>query len=148
MKFHKQRILHDPDNGKYGDCFRTALACLLDMEPEDVPHFMHGAPEAEEFWAIVDEWLNDNGYSLFTVAYSSGLELVQKGMKNQNPGLLYLIAGTSPRGTTHQCIGFEDQVIHDPHPEGGGLVGPVDDGLYWVNTIVPNVIKYKAEDMG
>ena len=41
---------HDPANGVYGDCGRTAIACLLDLHPS--PHFWNGEkadnPTADE----------------------------------------------------------------------------------------------------
>lgn len=27
------------------------------------------------------------------------------------------------------------RIVHDPAPEGGGLVGPMDDGWYWVTYV-------------
>jgi hypothetical protein len=35
-----QRGLHDPENGRYGECFRTALGCVLGNRGEVVwdPH--------------------------------------------------------------------------------------------------------------
>ena len=35
----RQLFRHEPHNVIYGDCHRTAIACLLDMEPWQVPHF-------------------------------------------------------------------------------------------------------------
>ena len=40
MKFYKQLHKHDPDNGVWGDCHRTAIGCLLDIEPELIPNFL------------------------------------------------------------------------------------------------------------
>lgn len=42
MKFHKQRFLSDKANGIFVDCMRTAIACILDLEMDDVPHFLEG----------------------------------------------------------------------------------------------------------
>jgi hypothetical protein len=30
---------HDPDNGTFGDCHRCCVAAILDLAPEEVPHF-------------------------------------------------------------------------------------------------------------
>ena len=39
MKELKQLNLHRPEEGLIGDCFRTCIACLLDMPaPDHVPH--------------------------------------------------------------------------------------------------------------
>lgn len=46
MKYHKQLFpVHDPDNGIYGDCYRTVIACLLDLDPEEVPHVCDNMPD-------------------------------------------------------------------------------------------------------
>ncbi len=34
-----QRNHHDPANGIYGDCHRAAIASLLELPMDDVPHF-------------------------------------------------------------------------------------------------------------
>ena len=63
-----------------------------------------------------------------------------------NPGVSYLLAGTSPRGVTHQGIACNDQIIHDPAPFGGGLTGPAaEDGYYWVNVLVPSIHLQEGE---
>jgi hypothetical protein len=145
MKFHKQLNRHDPDNGVWGDCFRTALACLLDMNPEDVPHFLEGGPEPEEFMRRHREWLLEHGYSIFAIGFDAGLEDVMKTMKNVNPGLYYLISGQSVRGINHVCIGLEDKIIHDPMPDGDGIKWPCkEDGYYWVEVLVPITIHKAA----
>ncbi len=38
MKNLKQIVKHDPDNDQYGDCYRSAIACILDYDSvEEVP---------------------------------------------------------------------------------------------------------------
>lgn len=141
MLFAKQRLLHKPEEGQYGDCFRTALACMLNLAPEEVPHFLHDDPSSEVFWSRANEWLLARGLKLFNVPFKADLDDVLATMKAQNPGVYYLLAGESPRGTAHQVIALDDAIIHDPHPDGGGLVGPVPyDGMYWVNVLVPTPI--------
>ena len=139
MQYHKQRFLHDPDNGIYGDCARTVIACLMDMEPEQVPHFMDGAPDSCEYHRRQNEWLKLHGLGMveFPVSCDS-LELCVKSIgPNWMPGIKrYMLTGTSPRGTTHVVIVDGDKV-HDPAIPGGDLVGPTDDGSWWVSVLVP-----------
>jgi len=140
MRFYKQLVKHDPDNGRYGDCFRTCLACLLNVPPEDVPHFLAEGNDA--FWPAVTEWLSHHKLSLFHVPFSGDdLQGLFRSMQHLNPDLLYLLAGKSPRGVNHQVIAQGDRILHDPSTEGGGLVGPcVEDGMYWVGLLVPSFI--------
>lgn len=49
MTPYKQLYGHNPDQGIFGDCFRTALGCLLNLPPEKVPHFYDGCgPDDDE----------------------------------------------------------------------------------------------------
>ena len=42
MTPYKQLNHHDPDNGIIGDCYRTAIACLLDLPPDALPNYCEG----------------------------------------------------------------------------------------------------------
>jgi len=140
MQFHKQLFRHKPEEGQIGDCYRTAIACLLDLEPVDVPHFY------EDCWYALrdvgrekaDKWLHD-GFGLQTFAFpmqTDSVELVLRCVATWNPHVRYLLSGTSPRGTTHVVVAEHDQIIHDPAIDGGGLVGPAEDGLFWVEVFI------------
>ena len=39
MKFHKQKHLYSKELGTRGSCYPTVLACLLDLELDEVPNF-------------------------------------------------------------------------------------------------------------
>jgi len=127
MTPYKQLFLHDPDNGQYGDCWRTCIACLMDIEPEEVPHFLEDGTEFAEGMANANRWLNARGLFYVTFAFYGELNSLFHCMKAWNPGVYYMLLGTSPRGTSHVVIGYEDTIAHDPHPEGGGIVEPVKD---------------------
>lgn len=136
MLYHIQTI-HDSN----GDCFRTALACLLDVERlENVPHFFNDNPPADEGWNAVREWLLvHKKLFMVTIPYSSKLEDLLECMKFQNPGIFYLLQGRS-EVDDHVVICFEDKIIHDPAsypPRKDSLVGPSSDGYYWVKFFVP-----------
>jgi hypothetical protein len=62
MTPYKQLVKHDPFNGQYGDCARTAIACLLNMHPSEVEHFLEdGCADGEVFWRRVNGWLSARG---------------------------------------------------------------------------------------
>jgi hypothetical protein len=46
MKFNKQLVEYDPVNKIFGDCMRTAIRCILNLRPEDVPPF-------GEYWILI-----------------------------------------------------------------------------------------------
>lgn len=141
MRYHVQTIY-----GSNGDCFRTALACLLDMEQvADVPHFFDGKSDVTEEeraagWAEVREWLLVNkGLFMVTIPYLSQLDDLLDCMRAQNPGIFYLLAGRSV-ADNHVVVCFEDHIVHDPCGRRAGkdsLIGPCTDGFYWVKFFVP-----------
>ena len=141
MLYHYQKYQHDPENGTYGDCFRTALACIMDLQRDDVPHFMDGVNDCDKdkTWERINTWLKENHQSaLFFVAYSdSDLSNLLQSMKILNPGIPYLLAGQSVRGFAHQVVACDDKIIWCPADgKDGKLIGPCDDGYYWVNLVV------------
>lgn len=138
MTPHKQLIRHDLEAGQVGDCWRTCVACLLDRQPDHVPHFL------VDCWndgVLGDKrlraWLSTQGFGLATVAFAGELEDVLLSMKNLNPGIFYMLGGKSRLGCGHSVIGFEDSIAWDPSPTENGIVGPMDDGYYWVSFLVP-----------
>lgn len=139
MTPHKQRFGHDPENGVYGDCERTVLACLLDLEPEEVPHF------GQLYWNDMDAWnkgvrdfLEARGLRNMIILYDCSVEMVLQHMQVQNPDLYYRMAGDSGvySGVDHVVICLGDKVIHDT--SGSGVVGPSKTtGYVTVEILVP-----------
>lgn len=142
MKFHKQLFRHRPDDDVIGDCHRTALACLLDREPADVPHFaqMHW-PDVDSagFDRSVRRWLALQGYKLVSVAYTvECLEQLMYIMRLSAPGVFYLLGGTSRNGTNHTVIGCGGAIVHDPSLDDSGIVGPLlEPPVYLVQYLIP-----------
>jgi hypothetical protein len=145
MKFFKQLNRHDPASGVWGDCWRTALGCLFDLEPAEVPHFLDGGPDPDVFIAHYKSWLAERGFCTFQVCWNTDLESVLSYMRTVNPGVYYLLSGMSPRSTTHVVIGLDDQIVHDPAIDGGGLIAPcAEDGFYWVEVLIPITVHKAA----
>ena len=95
-------------DGVSGNCMQAAVASLMEMPLEQVPHFAHsGSPEV--CWDLFEDWFNEQGY---TVRFSGIVD------KNCN----YLAAGPTVRGTQHMVVMHGDKVIHDPHPSRAGLL--------------------------
>ena len=144
MEFHKQLFRHDPDNGVYGDCHRTAIACLLNLAPEEVPHWgqlqqeCKGGPDAYDWRAECETWLNSKGYTQMDYCFfPDNLDNFFLMMEDRQPQIVYLMGGKSPRGTNHTVVckggGFE----WDPHPDGGFLVGPMSNKVYEATFLLP-----------
>lgn len=132
----KQRNLHRPKEGIWGDCHRACLASLLDLPYDSVPHFGDGGPDGGEFNRRVTEWLAKQKLGQGSAAFEGELDAVLRMMKLVNPGVYYILGGRSRTGVNHSVIALEDEIVHDPSINGSGIVEPCDDGFYWVTFIV------------
>ena len=140
----KQHFLHDPDKGIDGDCFRTVIACLLDVHPSDVPHVYSNGATTEDGNTAIQNYLADRGLTLARIALAGTMEQIMHGMKVGSPGIHYLLSGKSPRGFDHVVVCLDDAIVHDPHPDGTGITDPCDGGVYWVEILVPLSMRSEA----
>lgn len=138
MIYRKQLFRHRPNIGEVGDCHRTAIACMLDLEPSLVPHFgLAFWEQPEKFHAAFEEWLSGRGYRTVTVAYSCTLEEVLQAQGHFQADVRYLLGGRSRNGTNHTVVGRGGRVEWDPSIDDSGIVGPCLDGHYWVTWLTP-----------
>lgn len=140
----KQLFIHRPEEGVYGDCHRTAIACLLDLEPGQVPHFLHDNCGGVEFERRVDEYLRGHGLTQVTIAYMASLEQVLSCLELTARGVYYLFGGMSRTGCGHTVIGCGGELVWDPSLTDAGIVGPMPDDMYWVTFLVPLRFKRAA----
>ncbi|MCK4817308.1 hypothetical protein KA005_16175, partial [bacterium] len=55
----KQLNRHNPEEGVFGDCYRTCIANVLGVFPTAVPHFWtEECTTADEMHAKMNEWLH------------------------------------------------------------------------------------------
>lgn len=110
-----------------GDCWRTAIACLLGVPVLEVPHFIHEHTDDNTWWART---------VAFVQAAKPGwtLRLLQPNFPVylwpvESP--LHVIAtGPSPRGNWQHSVvasAIDGALVWDPHPDRTGLAGPIDD---------------------
>lgn len=142
MKYHKQLIKHDPENGQYGDCYRTVIACLLDLEPEQVPHICeNGSIDTDgELKNEMNQWLADN-YGLSHIEFpikGENLQQVLDWTAAYMNSCRYTLLGKSAIGVNHIVIANGSRIEHCT--SGNGIVGPIegDDGeaYYWIGFLV------------
>ena len=148
MKKHIQRFRHLPEEGLYGDCHRTAIACLLDLEPEQVPHFGEIGALAEQrgedydWRADVERYLNTQGYTQMDYCMMpDNLDNFFLMMEDRAPKVYYLMGGESPRGTNHTIVCCGGGFYHDPHPDGGFIVAPMSNKCYEATFLLPLSMK-------
>ena len=141
----KQLYRHDPANGVYGDCHRTAIPCLLDLEPIEVPHFGNDYAGPEAFFRREAEWLATQGLCSVSCAYQSTLEDLLRAQHHLNQGIYYLLGGKSRTGCGHTVVACGGEIVWDPSLDDAGIIAPFDsDGLYWVTFLVPLAMKRAA----
>jgi hypothetical protein len=113
--------------GEMGNCMSACLATVFCLSIEDVPNFFdHSEGCNLKWWASLREWLRSLGYGVLTIN-------ADQSILDQMEGVL-IVGGLSPRGVMHATVWKDGVMIHDPHPEGGGIEGPYEiDLLYPLN---------------
>lgn len=124
MKPVMQRQFVNLATGQQGDCLRAVVASLLELDLDNVPHFVQedvdGGPN---WWQHLTMWLDQRGYKI----YFLDPEIPHLAPR---PGEHYYAVGPSPRGviadgvytTWHAVVYRDEQLAHDPHPDGTGIV--------------------------
>lgn len=124
---------HDAD-GRPGNCYQAAIASVLDLALDEVPHF---ATFVDDWVQRSERWFADRGLirSFYTdTALGQLREAASAGRLWVVPGtdvhghlveriVGALGAGPSPRGNFRHVVVLDDRLneIHDPHPSGAGL---------------------------
>jgi hypothetical protein len=124
MKPTKQTILHDPDNGKFGNCLSATLASLLHIPIDEVPVFSLPYPQ----WHVeLNAWLKQYG-----LAYVSFGDWKEWSNETGITGLNHEISGKTVRHSEvlHSCVGKDGEVVFDPHPDDYGLEEVTSSGLF------------------
>lgn len=138
MTPNKQLNLHDPAAGVIGDCWRTCIACLLDKSPSDVPHFVDGCwDDAATAARRTRQYLATLGLNFIEYPMQAELTDVLRSVGSINPDQHYLLSGNSRNGTGHTVVCYNDQIVWDPSRDESGIVGPMDDGLFWIVWLTP-----------
>lgn len=107
MKPVNQDIFVNDPQGRVGNCLQAAVASILELNLNEVPHFV--SDPRDDWRENMIEWLKTKGYGFFgtySLFYESG----------------YCIAcGMSPRGVVHAVIYLNGELAHDPHPSRSGI---------------------------
>ena len=111
-----QQFMHDPTGGVFGDCQRACVASLLDLPAAAVPHFLFdGTKDIAEFNRRINAFLAPLGLM--------HLETARFDFQGQfRSDCFHLIYGESNRGFCHAVVGFNGEIVHDPHPSRDGLI--------------------------
>ncbi len=99
-----------------GNCYSACLASIFEVPLADTPQGLGRDP----IGAIrrINDWLAPRGLSLVAHTYDAR----KAWLPPADPWVI--LQGRSPRGEfLHATVGRGGEVIHDPHPSRGGLVG-------------------------
>lgn len=138
LSLQKQRYRHNPEAGTWGDCHRTAYAMLLNIPRDDVPHVFDNDRPLAEGLAIMKDFLRGRNLAEVALPVSGDCnpEQILEQWKRYAPGVPFILGGMSSNGTNHSVAVCEG-VIYDPALDDSGIVGPCDDGYYWITFLVP-----------
>lgn len=135
IKRHKQTKTFDRKT-KRGNCFQTAVACLLCMDPEDVPNVevLYDIPDYN--WLdTFNVWLNAKGYlfrnapefrcyhidrddEVAAIMFEKEHGISVAEMQKELQFKYYMVSGTSPRNHSinHILIYNMGSLVHDTFP--------------------------------
>lgn len=121
MVFYDQLIPHDPDNNKYGDCFRAVIATLLQESIEEIPHFLEDNASNYDFMKRYSNFLLSRGF-MFLNLNTFNMQEFKKSNLIDYP-IYHEICDISPRfpSVFHSVVGLDGEVFYDPHPSKVGL---------------------------
>lgn len=127
----KQLFRHNPPEA-YGDCFRASIASILELPTDQVPHFCDMS-KGNAWKDKSHYWLIAQGYAAIWVAYATpDLKPVLDTIGVLTPGVYCILGGTSKNGCGHCVVACDGAIVHDPSMDESGIVGPMEDGLFWV----------------
>lgn len=123
MKPVFQTRFGDPE----GNCLMAAVASILGVPLDDCPDLYEHEKRDRNWWLTLERWLlRDHHFApIWCVEYV--------------PAGYSVISGNSPRGLRHSCVALDGKLVHDPHPEGAGLVEGSVRGYITLVPVVPGL---------
>jgi hypothetical protein len=118
--------------GLPGNCLQTAVASLLELEVDQVPHFALYV----DWFAAMRRWARDRGgdftYFPFPVPEEHAEAWASCQRWGREHSAYVILGGPSPRGPFgHVVVGTVDlETVHDPHPSRAGITAVEDAILY------------------
>lgn len=122
---------HEPPSS-YGDCLRACIATIMDLPPEQVPHFADKGATAQEALAHARQWLGEQGLTIATFGLpgSEPLSDVLEYMGSVNSTVTWLLFGSTDLEAVslHVNVCHGGQVVHDPAWVPTSIKSPYREG--------------------
>ncbi len=129
---------HRAGASEFGDCHRTCIAMILNMDRDDVPHFMHDLPPntptddpaSKECLRREVEWLGQHGLAPVSIPFSGEMsaEALLESLEVMTNGAPVVLGCSTPYGN-HSVVAWQGRVTD---PNNGGRIAPMLDGFWWV----------------
>jgi len=108
----------DATIGERGNCFQAAVASILELTLDVVPDIQEYDEELKWFDTFRN-WLNKRGLTAFGL--STGGNILLQGYH-----LIETKSTTLSNGELHVCVGYNQEVVHDPNPNTTSVGEVVD----------------------
>ncbi len=138
MLEQKQLYMHRPADGVIGDCFRTCIACVLDLPPDAVPHVWQQHWESEDSTlprAELNAWLAPRGLAFVEYPLECTSVELRTYLAHYFRGV-HVVLGCNSKHGGHSVVARDADYLWDPSIDNSGCVGPMKDGYYWVGLLV------------
>lgn len=140
MQFLKQKEVLPDAGDQYFDCYKTALACILDVGVDTIPSQIlseNGSPTPESSQAAVD-WAAEKGIAFVSISvYGLSLADTLQVLGYSNPALIYLIIGKDDSGSSRVAVCHGAQIIWDPSLKEGSVTQTAHESLFYLVTLSP-----------
>lgn len=99
------------------NCLQACIASVLELSIEDVPNFAATDRGNGEYIQSLNNFLIKYNLQALSIWFGDWDDPA-----NWTPAGYHLIYGISPRGLKHAVVGYQGEMVFDPHPSHSGLV--------------------------
>jgi hypothetical protein len=110
-----------------GNCYSACFAMLLELDIDQVPCFVRD--HRGRWMEAAQAWLGERGLMSLMINMPKEIQSGEDLRFLPLPECLCIATGRSPRGEFAHAVvgrivdGYNFKMIHDPHPDGRGIVG-------------------------
>lgn len=104
-----------------GNCFSACVASILEIQLNDVPNWVEDGEKSGIAWrTLFERWCACNGIAVIEIMFEDGEmpDIYTEAFMIANGVGTRLFESEFIR---HSVVYQGKQLVHDPHPEGGGL---------------------------
>jgi hypothetical protein len=112
---------------KTGNCWSACIASILEIPLDTVPNFCGGSKTKDHWWSETQQFLDSLSLTVIEITI----------LEDQDVSTIFdcywIASGKSPRYSgDHAVVYHGNKMVHDPHPDGTGIDGPIKTGAFLV----------------